>query len=84
MDIVSDRNAVAEDNTTEVLRLLCAKGPLCPSQIGVELTISLRKVNSALKSLEARGYVARRPDRDRTLEVQAPEVPWGIALSKRN
>lgn len=61
----------------EVVGLLLDQGPLCPSQISVELVISLKMVNQLLGSLESRGIVKRRPDRDKKLSVDPTQIPWG-------
>jgi Mn-dependent DtxR family transcriptional regulator len=61
--------------------LLRSVGPLCPSQISVELGLSLKEVEVALKALQKRGIVDLRPDRDMT--KQGDEAAWGLAVSFR-
>jgi len=63
----------------EVFNLLKRRGPLCASQIAVEVGWSLKNVKVALNELRQEGVVEPRPDRDRSVLYGQSEVPWGLA-----
>jgi hypothetical protein len=69
------------ENVSLVFSLLKKVGPLCPSQISVELGLPLKEIETALKILEMRGTVDLRPDRDMT--KQGDEAAWGLSVSFR-
>jgi len=64
--------------TEEIFNLLKRRGPLCASQIAVEMGRSLRGVTTALEEMRAEGLVEPRPDRDRTMPYDQYETPWGL------
>lgn len=65
-----------------VFELLKRRGPLCSSQIAVELGVPLREIDKALKDLQARGVIEPRPDRDKTVHYDKTEIPWGLVRPK--
>jgi len=67
---------VTEDRIFELLK---RSGPLCMSQIAVDLGLPFKKVKSALEGLSQEGLVERRPDKDREIEYDEQEVPWGLS-----
>lgn len=71
------------DNSVEirdhVFSLLKSRGPLCASQISVEMGLPLKGVRTALKDLQAEGLVAPRPDRDKSVTYSEIEMPWGVS-----
>jgi len=78
---VAEGSVDSRENSSLVFSLLKKVGPLCPSQISVELGLGLKEVNSALKALQERGLVELRPDRDMTKE--GDEAAWGLSVSFR-
>ncbi len=63
----------------EVFNLLKRRGPLCASQIAVEVGRSLRNVTATLDELRQEGVIEPRPDRDRSVPSGEYETPWGLA-----
>jgi DNA-binding transcriptional ArsR family regulator len=72
---------VSERSIEEVFRLLNRRGPLCESQISVELLLPLRVVQVVLGRLRAMGLVEPHPDRDERLRAVKQEVAWGLVAS---
>ena len=68
----------AVELTEDVFNLLKRRGPLCASQIAVELGQSLRSVAEALHSLKDARIIEPRPDSN-ILFQQEEETPWGLA-----
>lgn len=67
----------AIDAKEEVFNLLKQRGPLCISQMVVELGLPPRLVVSALQSLKDVGLVELRPDRNQSLN--GDDTPWGLS-----
>jgi Mn-dependent DtxR family transcriptional regulator len=63
-----------------IFDLLKRRGPLCASQMAVELGVSLKHLDPALKNLQAEGSIELRPDRDRALPHDEAETPWGLPV----
>jgi len=63
----------------QIFELLKRTGPLCMSQIAVDLGISLKSVRVALDALNRERLVEPRPDKDRKLAYDEQEVPWGLS-----
>jgi predicted ArsR family transcriptional regulator len=74
------RGALSEsvDLGEEVFNLLKRRGPLCASQIAVEIGISLKNLELVLDQLHAEGAIEPRPDHDRSLLSDKSEEPWGL------
>lgn len=68
-----------EQTVREVFALLRQKGPLCASQISVELLLPIREITEALQILRQRGRVAPRIDR-RHKDVDELCAIWGLPL----
>lgn len=68
----------AIDSGEEVFDLLKRRGPLCASQIAVEVGLSLRHLEPVLQRLQTDGVIEPRPDRDRSLPYDESEKPWGL------
>jgi predicted ArsR family transcriptional regulator len=62
----------------DIFNLLKRRGPLCASQIAVDLGRSLRKIREFLEEMKAEGVVELRPDRDRSMPYDENETPWGL------
>jgi predicted ArsR family transcriptional regulator len=62
----------------EIFDLLKRRGPLCASQIAVEMGLSLRGVTTAMEEMRAEGFVEPRPDRDRSMPYDQYDTPWGL------
>ncbi len=62
----------------KVFDLLKRRGPLCASQIAVELGRSLKGVTADLNEMRAEGSVEPRPDRGRSMPQDEFETPWGL------
>ena len=79
----SDQNTVRAD-AEEIFELLKRRGPLCASQISVEILISLKRTISALVHLEGQQVVERRPDRDIDRRFSDPALaPWALVGLRR-
>jgi predicted transcriptional regulator len=76
-----DTVANSDDILDGIFDLLKRKGPLCASQISVELFLPVRKVMSGLVELEREGIVELRPDRDETKNIDEELTPWGLSRS---
>ena len=63
----------------EIFNLLKRRGPLCASQVAVEVGRSLKNVTLALEELRQEGLVEPRPDRDRSMPYDESETPWGLS-----
>ena len=63
----------------EIFNLLKRRGPLCASQIAVEIGRSLKNVTATLEGLRQEGVVQPRPDRDRSMLADEYETTWGLA-----
>jgi hypothetical protein len=63
-------------DTEDVFELLKRRGPLCASQISVELLASVKSIESILSELRDAGVVEQRPDRNESMVQE--EVPWAI------
>ena len=74
-EIVMD---AARELLEEIFDLLKRRGPLCVSQISVELLLPPKKVKDGLNNLKKRGLVALRPDRDAALNNDDDLKPWGL------
>jgi predicted ArsR family transcriptional regulator len=70
--------ARAVDTGEEIFNLLKRRGPLCASQIAVEVGVSLRNLEPVLHRLQTDGVIELRPDRDRSLPYDESEKPWGL------
>jgi len=71
-------DTIAVDLAEDVFNLLKRRGPLCASQIAVELGQSLRSVGEALHSLKTEQLIEPRPDSNLSFQ-QEDETPWGLA-----
>jgi len=71
--------ANAVDVDERVFNLLKRQGPLCASQIAVEVGLSLKRLEPTLDRLRSAGVIELRPDRDRSLSPDEAETPWGLA-----
>lgn len=69
----------------KIFDILKRKGPLCSSQISVELLLPITKVEAGLKKLEEEGIVELRPDRNDSINRNSELTPWGLSrgLSRR-
>ena len=65
-----------------VFDLLRSEGPLCVSQIVVELLVDPEEVESALRLLQSEGCVEVRDDHLKG-KVHKDCIPWGLATSFR-
>ncbi|MFN2455710.1 MAG: winged helix-turn-helix domain-containing protein [Pyrinomonadaceae bacterium] len=74
----------AEEISDEIFELLKRRGPLCISQISVELLLPPRKVQESLKALKETGLIDLRPDRNETQNNNADLTPWGLARNLGN
>jgi hypothetical protein len=74
------RNSLSNslDLGDEVFNLLKKLGPLCASQIAVEVGVSLKNLEPVLHRLQTDGVIEPRPDRDRSLPYDESEKPWGL------
>ncbi|MFN7928932.1 MAG: helix-turn-helix domain-containing protein [Blastocatellia bacterium] len=63
----------------KVFQLLRQRGPLCASQLSVELVVPLKEINLSLDELEKKHLVERRSDRDTKRHYTQEEEPWGLA-----
>jgi Mn-dependent DtxR family transcriptional regulator len=68
---------VAIDPKEDIFNLLKQNGPLCISQVVVELGLPPKKVYEALHSLKVSGLVELRPDRNQSLN--GDDTPWGLS-----
>lgn len=68
-----------EETLDDIFELLKRKGPLCASQISVELLLPLRGVIKGLIELQKEGLVELRPDRDDTKNGDEELTPWGLS-----
>lgn len=68
-----------EETLDDIFELLKRKGPLCASQISVELLLPLRRVIKGLIELQKEGLVELRPDRDDTKNGDEELTPWGLS-----
>jgi transcription initiation factor IIE alpha subunit len=72
----------SEQLSDEVFELLKRKGPLCASQISLELLLPLAKVQKVLASLNEDGLVEIRPSRDQNT-IDKVKSPWRLSRSRR-
>jgi Mn-dependent DtxR family transcriptional regulator len=63
----------------EIFNILKRRGPLCASQVAVEVGRSLKNVTTALEELRNEGLVEPRPDRDGSVPYDKYETPWGLS-----
>lgn len=75
--------ASSVDVGEEIFNLLKRLGPLCASQIAVEIGLSLKKIKPILEQLRAEGVIEPRPDRDRSMPYDESEIPWGLSRPSR-
>ena len=66
----------------QIYDLLKRKGPLCASQIVVDLNFSLRQVVDGLNSLKDMGLVERRAGHDKDVEDEV-QLPWRLTRRVR-
>jgi predicted ArsR family transcriptional regulator len=71
--------ASAVDISHEIFELLKRTGPLCASQIAVDLRAPLKKIRPVLEQLKQEGVVELRPDRDLNVPYESDETPWGLS-----
>jgi Mn-dependent DtxR family transcriptional regulator len=81
LDTVVNPNDISDDILDGIFDLLKRKGPLCASQISVELFLPVRKVMGGLVELQREGLVELRPDRDETKNRDEELMPWGLSRS---
>ena len=62
----------------EIFQLLKLKGPLCVSQLSVELLEGPKEITQTLRKMEEKRVVEKRPDRDKGRKYSPPEIPWGL------
>ena len=72
---------VLDETIEDVFKLLRRKGPLCVSQISIDLHVSGKTVKAALANLKERGIVEVRPDANKTQDSDEALEPWGLATS---
>jgi predicted ArsR family transcriptional regulator len=65
----------------DIFQLLKQNGPMCASQLSVELLVPLREVNNSLIELKKNRIVERRSDHDNIRKYSSEEQPWGLAIS---
>lgn len=70
-----------EATLDKIFELLKRKGPLCASQVSIELLLPLRKVMAGLRKLHDEGIVELRPDRDEVNNEDEELTPWGLTRS---
>lgn len=75
--MLTEMPVAAIDLKEDVFNLLKQRGPLCISQMVVELGQPPRLVHEALQSLKAAGLVELRPDRNESLN--GDDTPWGLS-----
>lgn len=74
---------IAESAKDEIFELLKRKGPLCASQISVELLVPLREVTTALRLLRDDGVVEPRRSDALSKDFDEECAPWGLRKSLR-
>jgi hypothetical protein len=71
------------ESVNDIFELLKRKGPLCPSQISVELLVPLREVTAALRLLHERRAIEPRHDNRLTQDFDDDCSPWGLRTRTR-
>ena len=69
--------AVSGETIDSIFELLKRKGPLCASQISVDLVLPLREVVSGLTALIEEGLVERRANESAN-NVDDVTLPYGV------
>jgi len=77
-DVVRNSAEVEE----RIYDLLKRKGPLCASQISVDLLLPLREVNGGLQRLEGLGAVELKLEPDTAVKDRI-QAPWRLARKSR-
>jgi predicted transcriptional regulator len=87
MDIFAEEAVPRQANPAwaadRIFDLLKRKGPLCASQISVELLVPLRDVTAALRQLRDRREVEPRRVDVLSKEFDEECAPWGLAKHVR-
>lgn len=76
--MISRSLSESADLGEEVFNLLKRRGPLCASQLSVEIGVSLKKLEPIFELLHSEGSIEPRPDHDRSLLYEKSEEPWGL------
>lgn len=75
------KEPINEGHIDEIFKLIRSDGPLCASQISVEILLPLKQVMIALEELKRRGIVELRPDRNRGFHAEQETSPWGLVAA---